>query len=87
MSQKLMDVVRESLRVKQYAYKTEQTYMQWIRKYTRFHLPKHPRDVGVDSLREWLVKLDVSAATPASVNCAPSNQSLLRSASCSLVRK
>lgn len=63
MSQKLMDVVREALRVRQYAYKTEKTYMQWIRKYARFHLPKYPRDVSVNELREWLVQLEVSAAT------------------------
>lgn len=60
---KLLEAVRDALVVKQYAYKTEQTYMQWIRKYVRFHLPKHPRDVGVDGVRDYLVYLQVSAAT------------------------
>ena len=30
MTPRLLDVVRDALRVKQYAYKTEQTYMGWI---------------------------------------------------------
>lgn len=60
---KLLEAVRAALIVKQYAYKTEQTYILWIRKYLRYHLPKHPRDVGVDGVREYLVQLGVSPAT------------------------
>lgn len=60
---KLMETVREALVVRQYAYKTEQTYMLWIRKYVRHHLPRHPREVGVEELRSYLAGLGVSAAT------------------------
>jgi len=63
-----MDVVREAIRVKQYAYKTEQTYMNWIRKYTRFHMPAHPRDVGVEGVRKYLTHLAVDW------NVSPSTQ-------------
>ena len=59
MTPKLMDVVRDALRVKQYAYKTEQTYMQWIRKYVRFHLPSHPREVGADGVKKYLTHLAI----------------------------
>jgi integron integrase len=59
MTPKLMDVVRDALRVRQYAYKTEQTYMQWIRKFVRFHLPSLPRDVGADGVKKYLTYLAV----------------------------
>ncbi len=59
MTQKLMEVVRNALRVKQYAYKTEQTYMLWIRKYVRYHLSSHPRDVGAEGVKKYLTHLAV----------------------------
>ncbi len=59
MTPRLLDVVRDALRVKQYAYKTEQTYMGWIRKYVRYHLPAHPREVGEDGVKKYLTYLAV----------------------------
>ncbi|MCU7934402.1 MAG: phage integrase N-terminal SAM-like domain-containing protein [Candidatus Thiodiazotropha sp. (ex Dulcina madagascariensis)] len=55
-SLKLMDQVREVLRYYHYAYRTEQSYCQWILRYIHFHggkthqkhldsqqfLPRHP---------------------------------------------
>ena len=44
---KRMDQVKEVLRYHHYAYKTEQTYCQWIRRYIYFYDKKvHPRDLG-----------------------------------------
>lgn len=54
---KLMDEVQSALRVKQYALKTERTYMHWIRCYVRHFLPKHPRETGVNGVREYLTYL------------------------------
>jgi ribosomal protein L32E len=34
---KLLDQVRQSLRVKHYSYRTEQCYLRWIEQYVRFH--------------------------------------------------
>ena len=34
---KLLDQVRDCLRLKQYAYRTEETYILWIRQYILFH--------------------------------------------------
>jgi integron integrase len=56
---KLLDVVRDALRTKGYAYKTEQTYLKWIRAYVRFHLPKHPRETGTDGVRAYMTHLAV----------------------------
>jgi hypothetical protein len=45
---KLLDQVREAIRIKHYSYRTEQTYVPWIRRYIL--LPGKPRlgDQGVN---------------------------------------
>jgi hypothetical protein len=44
---KLMDQVRQVLRYYHYAYRTEQTYCDWILRYVKFHGGKtHPKDMG-----------------------------------------
>lgn len=67
---KLMEAVVESLRVQQYAYKTEQQYVDWIRRYIRFHLPRHPREVGVEGLKDFLLSLSSDKIRPATQNQA-----------------
>jgi hypothetical protein len=44
---KLLDQVRDRLRMKHYAYRTEQSYVDWIRRYILFHNKRHPQDMGV----------------------------------------
>jgi hypothetical protein len=34
---KLLDQVRDTIRLKHYSYRTEETYVQWIRRYILFH--------------------------------------------------
>lgn len=65
---KLMDVVRDALRVKGYAYGTEKQYLTWIRRFVRFHLPAHPRDVGADGVKKYLTYLAVQC------NVSPTTQ-------------
>jgi integrase len=48
---KLLDQVREVLRVKHYSLRTEEAYVQWARRYLKFHRDaagtwRHPRDLG-----------------------------------------
>lgn len=67
-SLKLMDQVCEVLRYHHYAYKTEQTYCQWIRRYIYFFGKKtHPRDLGSQEIERFLshlaVKRQVAAST------------------------
>lgn len=57
MAGKLMETVRDAIRIKGMAYKTEQTYMQWIWRYVRFGLPKHPRETGSNGVRAYLAHL------------------------------
>jgi integron integrase len=65
---KLMDQVREVLRYHHYAYRTEQTYCDWIVRYIKyFGSKKHPRDMGKTEIDAFLSHLathrKVSAAT------------------------
>ena len=64
---KLMDEVQSALRVQQYSYKTEKQYMTWIRRYIRFYLPAHPRDMREEGVKKYLtylaVECNVSATT------------------------
>lgn len=56
---KLIAVVRDALQTKGYAYKTEKAYLNWIRRYIRFHLPSHPREVATDGVKKFLTHLAV----------------------------
>lgn len=64
---KLLDQVRECIRVKHYSYKTEQTYVHWIKRYLGFHKMSHPNDVGLAGIQPFIAYLatqrDVSAST------------------------
>lgn len=54
---KLLDEVRNTLRVHHYAMKTEKSYVQWIKRFILFHGKKHPTDMGkleVEAFLTWL---------------------------------
>ena len=48
---KLLDQVREQLRLKHYSYRTEETYIHWIKRYILFHSKRHPNEMGDDEIR------------------------------------
>jgi hypothetical protein len=56
---KLVDVVREALRTKHYAYRTEKTYLHSIKQYVRFLKPVHPHEAGTDGVKRFLTYLAV----------------------------
>src|SRR6266545_711295 len=39
---KLLDQVRDHLRLKHYSYRTEETYVSWIKRFILFHGKRHP---------------------------------------------
>jgi integron integrase len=64
---KLIDQVREVLRYHHYAYRTEQTYCQWIVSYIRFFGAKtHPRNLGAGDVERFLSDLVVNGKVSAS---------------------
>ncbi len=63
---KFLDELRDKIRVKQYAYKTEKAYLDWVERYIRFHGIKHPKDMGrieIEAYLTHLSKTGVSAST------------------------
>ena len=65
---KLMEQVREVLRYKHYAYRTESAYCQWILRYIHFYGGKtHPKELNAKHIEKFLSYLtnkgNVSAAT------------------------
>ena len=71
---KLLDQVREMLRMKHYSYRTEKAYVSWIYQYIVYHNKKHPRDMGEKEISQFLshlaMKRRVSASTQNQALCA-----------------
>ena len=66
-SPKLLDQIRNKLRVKHYAIRTEEQYLHWIKRYILFHGKRHPKDMGAAQIEAFLSNLaeaeKVSAST------------------------
>lgn len=66
-SPRLLDQVRELIRIRHYSVRTEQAYVQWIRRYILFHDKRHPLELGADEVTAFLshlaVKCNVAAST------------------------
>jgi integron integrase len=63
---KLLDQVRDTLRVKHYAYRTEQSYLEWIRRYIVFHDKRHPKEMAEPEVQAFLTHLAVQGNVAAS---------------------
>ena len=68
----LLDQVRDAVRLKHYSYRTEETYVQWIRRYILFHNKRHPQEMGVPEIELFLTHLAVQEGVAA----ATQNQAL-----------
>ena len=64
---KLLDQVRQRIRLKHYSIRTEQAYVSWIKRYIYFHKMSHPKEMGRQEIEAFLthlaVKGNVSAST------------------------
>lgn len=67
MAKKLLDIVRDTIRMKHYSIKTEVVYVGWIKRYIIYHNKRHPKDMGKVEIEQFLtflaVENKVSAAT------------------------
>lgn len=63
----MLDQVRHRLRAKHYSYRTEQTYLHWIKRFILFHGKRHPSQMGAPEVEAFLsslaVERNVAAAT------------------------
>ena len=78
---KLLDRVRERLRVKHYSIRTEQAYTDWVRRFILFHGKRHPRDLGPAEVEAFLTHLAVRGGV------SPSTQNQAKSALLFLYRE
>jgi integron integrase len=69
---KLLDQVRNVIRVKHYSIRTEEVYVQWVRRFVLFHNKRHPQDMGEREISEFLTHL----ATVGKVAASTQNQAL-----------
>jgi site-specific recombinase XerD len=63
---KLLDQVRQKLRLLHYAIRTEEAYVDWIRRFILFHRKRHPREMGGREVEAFLTHLAVEAHVAAS---------------------
>ena len=62
-----LDHVRNAIRVRHYSIRTEQAYLDWIKRFILYHNKRHPREMGETEVSRFLtylaVKRDVAAST------------------------
>ncbi len=56
---KLLDNVRNVMRVRHYSYQTEKTYVHWIRQFIFFNKITHPAEMGAAEVEAFLTHLAV----------------------------
>jgi hypothetical protein len=69
---KLLDQVRDAMRLKHYSLRTEQTYCDWIARFIRFHKMRHPAQMGELEMAAFLTHL----ARSGNVSASTQNQAL-----------
>ncbi len=59
MGKKLLDILRDKIRVKHYSLSTERTYVYWVKAYILYHNKRHPKDMGKKEIEQFLTYLAV----------------------------
>ena len=62
----LAAAVRKTLRTQHYSYRTEETYLKWIRRFIHFNGKRHPRELGATEIQSFLSDLAVRGRVSAS---------------------
>jgi hypothetical protein len=63
---KLLDQVRNAIRVKHYSIRTEEAYVDWIRRFILFHNKRHPAEMAEAEVAQFLTHLARDANVAAS---------------------
>ncbi len=64
-SPRLLDRLRDRIRLKHYSIRTEDAYTQWVRQGILYHGRRNPRDRGPAAVREFLTHLAVRRSAAA----------------------
>jgi integron integrase len=71
-SPRLLDQMRDVIRLKHYSIRTEESYLQWVRRFIYFHKKRHPAELGKEEITAFLSHL----ATHKNVTASTQNQAL-----------
>jgi integron integrase len=63
---KLLDRVRDVMRLKHYSIRTEDTYVDWIKRFILFHDKRHPVEMDIAEIEAFLTHLAVDRRVAAS---------------------
>ena len=69
---KVLEQVGDQIRLKHYFYRTEEAYIQWMRRYILFHNKRHPKEMVVPEIEAFITHLAVEG----NVAAATQNQAL-----------
>jgi integron integrase len=80
-SPRLLDQLRGCARAKHYSLRTEEAYVDWVRRFVFFHKKRHPQDMGASEIQTFLTHLAVER------HVSPSTQNQAKSALLFLYRE
>lgn len=63
---RLLDQMRDRIRVRHYSIRTEQVYCDWVKQFIRFHRYRHPAEMGAPEVEAFLTDLAVRRKVSAS---------------------
>ncbi len=72
MAKRLMEEARDVFRAYHYSYRTEVTYIKWIKRFIKYHGNRPPRELGPAEIQAFLTDL----ATRGKVSASTQNQAL-----------
>jgi hypothetical protein len=50
---KLLEQVRQAIRMRHYSYRTEKAYVHWIKRFIFFHNKRHPTDMAETEIAQF----------------------------------
>jgi integron integrase len=59
LPKRLLDQVRDKLRLKHYSIRTEESYLSWIKRFIFYHHKRHPKDMDKKEIEAFLTHLAV----------------------------
>jgi len=71
-NRKLLDQMRQAMRTRHYSYRTEKTYIGWMKRFIFFHGKHHPAEMGEAEIGQFLSSL----ARDSKVSASTQNQAL-----------
>lgn len=63
---RLLDQVRDQIRLKHYSIRTERVYCEWVKRFIRFHNYRHPEEMGAAEVEAFISDLAVRRTVSAS---------------------